>query len=51
MLYIFRFFVMIVWIFGLILAKGFWSTFFAIIIPPWAWYLVVEYAVKYFGLI
>lgn len=30
------------WIAGLVLAKGFWSLIFAVIIPPYAWYLVVE---------
>lgn len=32
----------VAWIVGLVLAKGFWSTFFAIFAPPWAWYLVAE---------
>lgn len=30
------------WIAGAVLAKGFWSTAFAVLLPPWAWYLVVE---------
>lgn len=30
------------WLAGLVLAKGFWSTVAAIFLPPWAWYLVVE---------
>lgn len=51
MQYVFRAFLTIVWVFGIVLAKGFWSTFFAIFIPPWSWYLVVEYAAKHFGLI
>jgi hypothetical protein len=25
-----------------VLAKGFWSTTIAIIIPLWSWYLVIE---------
>jgi len=29
------------WIAGMVIAKGFWSTFFAVI-PLYAWYLVVE---------
>jgi len=32
----------ITWITGIVLAKGFWSTAFAIYLPPWAWYLVIE---------
>jgi hypothetical protein len=30
------------WIVGLVLAKGFWSTCVAIVMPVWAWYLVIE---------
>lgn len=40
----------IFWVFGVFLAKGFWSTVFALFIPFWAWYLSIEFAVKYFGL-
>ena len=32
----------IIWIAGIVIANGFWSTFFAIFIPIWAWYLVIE---------
>ena len=31
------------WIMGLVIAKGFWSTLCAIF-PPWAWYLTCERA-------
>ena len=31
-----------IWMAGIVLAKGFWSTFFAIIFPMWSFYLVVE---------
>lgn len=30
------------WVFGIVLAKGFWSTVAAILCPPWGWYLVAE---------
>ena len=30
------------WIGGLVIAKGFWSVLFALIFPPYAWYLVAE---------
>lgn len=30
------------WVAGIVIAKGFWLVFFAIIFPPWGWYLVVE---------
>ena len=34
--------VIFMWFGGAVLAKGFWSTLFAIFIPPWAFYLTVE---------
>ena len=37
-----------VWIAGIVLAKGFWSTFFAIIIPFWSYYLVIERIVEHY---
>lgn len=30
------------WVAGLVIAKGFWGMFFAIFVPPYAWYLVIE---------
>jgi len=40
----------VIWVFGIVLAKGFWSTFFAVIFPLWAWYLAIEFlATKYLG--
>lgn len=38
----------VVWLIGIILAKGFWSTFFAVIFPLWSWYLVAERIVEKF---
>jgi hypothetical protein len=35
-------FFIIWWIAGIVLAQGFWSTLFAVIIPFWSFYLVVE---------
>ena len=29
----------IAWIWGMVLANGFWSTLFAVFLPPWGWYL------------
>jgi hypothetical protein len=34
------------WIAGVVIAKGFWSTTFALFIPFWSWYLVVEQILK-----
>lgn len=41
----------IMWVYGIILAKGFISTLFAVFLPLWAWYLAVEHLVIKFGLI
>jgi hypothetical protein len=30
------------WIAGIVLASGFWSTFFAVIFPFWSYYLLIE---------
>ena len=30
------------WIIGIVLANGFWSTAAAIFFPPWGWYLIAE---------
>jgi len=30
------------WASGWVLAKGFWSTLFSVIFPPWGWYLIAE---------
>lgn len=32
----------VAWVIGIVLAKGFWSTVFALIFPLWAWYLLAE---------
>jgi len=38
-----------IWIAGIVIAKGFWSTFFAVLIPLWSYYLVIERIILYFG--
>jgi hypothetical protein len=35
-------FMLFIWMAGIVIAKGFWSTFFAVIIPMWSMYLLVE---------
>lgn len=47
-MYIGRAIMAIVWVIGIVVANGFWSTFFAIVIPLWAWYLAIEmFLIKY----
>jgi hypothetical protein len=36
------FFMVLPWLAGTVLAKGFWLTTAAILFPPYAWYLVVQ---------
>ena len=48
---IIQFIAVVSWIAGVVIAKGFWSTFFAVIIPFWSWYLVVESILIKFNLI
>ena len=43
--------VLLVWIMGVVIAKGFWTTFFAVTIPFYAMYLVVERVATMFGII
>ena len=39
------------WVAGIVLAKGFWSTLFAIFFPLWAWYITAEKLLHYYGVI
>ena len=39
----------IAWVAGAVLAKGFWLTTLAIIIPFYSWYLVMEQLLKAMG--
>jgi hypothetical protein len=41
----------ILWVAGIVIAKGFWSTFFAFIFPFWAYYLVIERVLIHFGIL
>lgn len=39
------------WFAGIVIAQGFWSTFFAIVFFPWGWYLAMEKALRMAGVI
>jgi hypothetical protein len=39
------------WIMGIVLAKGFWSTLFAVVFPLWALYLDVEMLLLHYHII
>jgi len=41
----------IIYIAGIVIANGFWSTFFAILIPFWAWYLSIEHLLIHFSIL
>jgi len=40
----------VLWIMGFIVAKGFWSTLFCII-PFWSWYLSIEHIMTSAGIL
>jgi len=42
---------LILWIVGFVVASGFWSTLFAVVIPPYAWYLAVKCLLQFWGVI
>jgi hypothetical protein len=37
---------LILWLAGIVIAKGFWSVFFAVVFPFWGYYLVAEQLVN-----
>jgi hypothetical protein len=39
------------WVTGIVIANGFWSTLFAVVMPLWAWYVAIEKLLMYFGVI
>lgn len=39
------------WVAGAVLAQGFGSTLFAVLAPPWGWYLIAERVLQHTGLI
>lgn len=41
----------IAWLGGLVIVKGFWLMAVAIVFPPYAWYLFVEKLMEYWGLL
>lgn len=49
MKYLLRLIMIVWWVVGVVVAKGFWSTTFAFFIPFWAWYLTAETALKHWG--
>jgi hypothetical protein len=40
---------LVMWVVGWVLAKGFISTFFAVIFFPWGWYLIAEKIMLAYG--
>lgn len=51
MRYLAGFLSVLFWIAGIIISKGFWSTFFAVVFPFWSYYLVVERFLIHFGIV
>lgn len=46
MMHLVRLILLFAWLAGIVIAKGFWSTFFAVVFPFWSYYLVVELLVE-----
>ena len=44
-------FIMACWIGGIVIASGFWSTLFSIIMPVYSWYLLAERLMSIYGFI
>lgn len=42
---------LILWMSGIVIAKGFWPTVFCITLPPYAIYVFVEHLFRYFNFI
>lgn len=40
---------LLIWVAGVVVAKSGWSTFFAVIVPPWAAYVFIEHMFKLAG--
>ena len=52
MKYLISFILTIVWVCGIVIAKGFWSTLFALLVVPfWSMYLVAEAVLKILGVV
>ena len=51
MRYVYSLITLAMWILGIVAAKGFWSTFFAVLIAPYSWYLAVVFLLQYFGIL
>ena len=41
----------LLWVAGIVIAKGFAETLVSILFPPYSWYLVIEKALIVFGVI
>ena len=49
MRHIVELFFLVTWVAGVVIASGFWSTLFAVLMPMWAWYLMVERGLNVLG--
>ena len=46
-----KLFLIAIWVCGIVIAKGFWSTAIAFCLPFWAWYLVAERVLIAYGVL
>lgn len=50
-LYFYRAIVVVAWVIGVVLAQGFWQTFFTVVFPPYAWYVAAERFLQHFSIL
>ena len=39
------------WVSGIVLAKGFWMTLFAFLVPLYGWYKIITLVLQHFGVV
>ena len=39
------------WVMGVVIASGFWQTFFSIVFAPYSWFLVAKTYMELYGII
>jgi len=49
--YIIKFLILVLWVMGIVIASGFWSTTAALFFPFWAFYLSIQKLMVFFLII
>lgn len=51
MIYLARLALIVLWVIGIVVSKGFWWTLASIFIAPISWYFAVKHFMVYFGVL